>query len=72
MRVEHCGHEHVLRMDDREVALLIDILEAALPAEKISGVAGGNPSLSRVINGVYAQMIDTARQVWQGAIPAEH
>jgi hypothetical protein len=71
MRVEHCGHEHVLRMDDREVALLMDVLEAALPAERISGQGSDNPSLSGFINGIYAQMIDTARQVWQASLPTE-
>jgi hypothetical protein len=36
-----------------------------LPAERISGPRASDPSLSRFINGVYASMIDTARQVWR-------
>jgi len=65
MLVEHRGHEHLLRLDDGEVALLIELLETALPAERISGPRASDPSLSRFINGVYASMIDTARQVWR-------
>lgn len=64
MKVEHSGHEHVLHLRSEEVALLIDILEAALPAETISGSGRPNPSLSRFFNDVYSRLIDTARDAW--------
>lgn len=47
------------------MALLIDILEAALPAEAISGVRTSNPPLSAFFNTVYGQLIDTARSAWR-------
>jgi hypothetical protein len=64
MRVEHVGREHLLRLEAREVALLVDILEAALPAEAITGVAAPNPRLSAFFNDVYSHLLDTAREVW--------
>jgi|688.fasta_scaffold00246_17 hypothetical protein len=64
MKVEHSGHDHVLHLRGEEVALLIDILEAALPAEKISGSGRSNPSLSSFFNDVYSRLIDTARDAW--------
>lgn len=70
MRVLHQGGEHLLRLHTREVALLLDILEAALPADTISGPMAHNPSLSLFFNEVYAQLIDTARQGWSEALPA--
>ncbi|MFN5116513.1 MAG: hypothetical protein ACK5FE_07020 [Cyanobacteriota bacterium] len=71
MRVEHCGQEHLLHLETREVALLIDILEAALPAEGISGPRTSNPPLSGFFNDVYARLIDTARVGWErDAAPA--
>ena len=47
------------------MALLVDILEAALPAEAISGLRTTNPALSGFFNSIYSELIDTARQVWQ-------
>lgn len=64
MRIRHRGHRHLLLLEDRDVALLIDILEAALPAEEISGARSSNPALSGFFNSVYGQLIDTAREVW--------
>ena len=77
MKVEHAGSEHLLRLEAREVALLVDILEAALPAEAISGAAAPNPRLSAFFNDVYSHLLDTAREVWQRdpggqALPAGH
>jgi hypothetical protein len=40
------------------------ILEAALPAEGISGSTTSNPSLTRLFNELYSGLIDTAREVW--------
>lgn len=64
MKIEHSGHEHVLHLRSEEVALLIDILEAALPAETISAAGRSNPSLSRFFNDVYSRLIDAARDAW--------
>jgi hypothetical protein len=66
VKIEHCGRQHRLQLESGEVALLIDILEAALPAEAISGVHTTNPSLSTFFNRIYSDLIDTARDVWQG------
>ncbi|MFM7267184.1 MAG: hypothetical protein ACKOZT_01170 [Cyanobium sp.] len=52
------------------MALLIDILEAALPAEEITGARSSNPALSGFFNSVYGQLIDTARVVWGQAAHA--
>ena len=69
MKIEHRSRRHVLHLEDREVALLIDILEAALPADAISGVRTSNPPLSAFFNTVYGQLIDTARCAWrQGGV----
>lgn len=70
MKIEHAGHDCVLQLDVREVALLVDILEAALPAEAISGPATVNPTMSRFFNEVYARLIDTARTVWTAEQPS--
>lgn len=64
MRVLHQGGDHLLQLRTQEVALLLDILEAALPADAISGSRACNPSLSQFFNEVYGQLIDTARQGW--------
>lgn len=65
MRIRHRGHRHLLLLEDRDVALLIDILEAALPAESISGCRTTNPALSGFFNSIYGELIDTAREVWR-------
>jgi hypothetical protein len=65
VRIEHCGPDHVLHLETREVGLLIDILEAALPAERITGLRATNPPLSRFFNDVYGRLIDTARDAWR-------
>jgi len=67
VRIRHRGHRHLLVLEDRDVALLIDILEAALPADSISGCRTTNPALSGFFNSVYGQLFDTAREVWRGA-----
>jgi hypothetical protein len=54
--------ELVLRLRTQEVALLLDIFEAALPSEKISGLRTHNPALSHFFNSVYGGLITTARQ----------
>ena len=64
MKLDHRGSHHLLDLENAEVALLLDILEAALPAEGITGKAVCNPSLSRLFNELYSGLIDTARQVW--------
>ncbi|MCS5700241.1 hypothetical protein NZK32_14465 [Cyanobium sp. FGCU-52] len=69
MRVLHQGGEHLLHLRTREVALLLDILEAALPAETISGPRASNPSLSQFFNEIYGQLIDTARAGWADVVP---
>jgi hypothetical protein len=51
------------------VGLLLDILEAALPAETISGPRASNPGLSRFFNSVYGDLIETARQAWSQTGP---
>lgn len=66
MRVEHLGQEHLLHLEGREVALLVDILEAAVASEAISGMEASDPSLSRFFNAMYNDLIDTAREIWQG------
>lgn len=65
MRIRHRGRRHLLLLEDREAALLIDILEAALPAEAISGLRTSNPALSGFFNSIYSELIDAARQAWQ-------
>lgn len=70
MRIEQAGRDCLLQLDVSEVALLVDILEAALPAEAISGPATVNPSMSRFFNEVYARLIDTARTVWKAEQPS--
>jgi len=70
MRVLHQGGDHLLQLRTREVALLLDILEAALPADVISGSRSRNPSLSQFFNEVYVQLIDTARQGWTELRPS--
>ncbi|MFM7393106.1 MAG: hypothetical protein ACKO22_01785 [Cyanobium sp.] len=69
MRVLHQGGEHLLQLRTREVALLLDILEAALPADTISGPRASNPSLSQFFNEIYGQLIDTARTGWADVVP---
>ncbi len=69
MRVLHQGGEHLLHLRTREVALLLDILEAALPADTISGPRASNPSLSQFFNEIYGQLIDTARVGWADVVP---
>ncbi len=64
MKLDHRGSHHLLDLESGEVALLLDILEAALPAEGISGSAACNPPLSRLFNELYSGLIDTAREVW--------
>lgn len=56
------SEELVLRLHTREVALLLDIFEAALPSEKISGLQTRNPDLTHFFNSVYGGLITTARQ----------
>ena len=70
MRVLHQGGEHLLHLGTREVALLLDILEAALPADTISGPRASNPSLSHFFNEIYGQLIDTARAGWADGAPS--
>lgn len=65
LRIRHRGRRHLLLLEDREAALLLDILEAALPAEAISGLRTSNPDLSGFFNRIYSELIDAARQVWQ-------
>lgn len=67
MRVEHLGQEHLLHLEGREVALLVDILEAAVASESITGTGVSDPSLSRFFNSIYNDLIDTAREIWQGS-----
>ena len=78
MQIEHSGgpsrfpatlapngvpkEELVLRLHTKEVALLLDILEAALPSEKISGLQTHNPDLTHFFNSVYGGLITTARR----------
>ncbi len=64
MKVDHRGAHHLLDLESAEVALLLDILEAALPSESISGQAASNPSLTRLFNELYSGLIDTAREEW--------
>lgn len=71
MKIEHCGEEHVLHLETREVGLLLDILEAALPAETISGPRASNPGLSQFFNSVYGDLIETARQAWTQPAPGD-
>lgn len=70
MRIRHRGRRHLLLLEDRDAALLIDILEAALPADAISGLRSTNPALTGLFNSLYSELIDSARQVWQGGAPA--
>ena len=65
MKVEHLGQEHLLHLESREVALLVDILEAAVASESISGTGVSDPSLSQFFNSIYSDLIDTAREIWQ-------
>lgn len=60
--------ELVLRLQTKEVALLLDIFEAALATEKISGLQTHNPDLTHFFNSVYGGLISTARQHGWGAI----
>lgn len=53
--------ELILRLHTKEVALLLDIFEAALPTEKISGLHSHNPALTHFFNSVYGGLITTAR-----------
>ncbi len=69
MKIEHRGEDHVLHLETCEVGLLLDILEAALPAETISGPRASNPGLSRFFNSVYGDLIETARQAWSQTAP---
>jgi hypothetical protein len=69
VKIEHCGEDHVLHLETCEVGLLLDILEAALPAETISGPRASNPGLSRFFNSVYGDLIETARQAWSQTGP---
>lgn len=70
MLIRHRGHRHLLLLEDRDAALLIDILEAALPAEAISGLRTANPALTGLFNTLYNELIGTARQVWERSAPA--
>jgi hypothetical protein len=62
------GEALVLHLHTKEVALLLDILEAALPTEKISGLHTCNPAMTHFFNSVYGGLLSTAReQGWGGA-----
>lgn len=61
--------ELVLHLRTGEVALLLDIFEAALPTERISGLHTHNPALSHFFNSVYGGLISTAREQGWGAAP---
>ncbi|MFM9087250.1 MAG: hypothetical protein ACKOPT_03745 [Cyanobium sp.] len=72
MRIEHTAAEAardaswdedalVLHLHTREVALLLDILEAALPTEKISDPHTCNPAMTHFFNSVYGGLLSTAR-----------
>lgn len=52
----------VLHLHTKEVALLLDILEAALPTEKISGLHTCNPAMTHFFNSVYGGLLSTARE----------
>jgi hypothetical protein len=61
------GEDLVLHLQTKEVALLLDILEAALPTEKISGLHTCNPAMTHFFNSVYGGLLSTAReQGWGG------
>jgi hypothetical protein len=64
MKVDHRGGHHLLDLESVEVALLLDILEAALETEAVGGAASRNPPLARVFNALYSGLLDTAREVW--------
>lgn len=66
--------ELVLHLRTGEVALLLDIFEAALPTERISGLHTHNPALSHFFNSVYGGLISTAREQGWGAasLPSAH
>lgn len=65
MKVDHRGSHHLLDLESAEVALLLDILEAALGAEAISGPGTSNPDLARLFNDLYSGLLDTARSQWR-------
>jgi hypothetical protein len=65
MKVDHRGTHHLLDLESAEVALLLDILEAALGAEAISGPEATNPPLARLFNDLYSGLLDTARAEWR-------
>ena len=65
MKVDHRGSHHLLDLESAEVALLLDILEAALGAEAISGPGASNPPLARLFNDLYSGLLDTARSQWR-------
>ena len=70
MKVDHRGSHHLLDLESAEVALLLDILEAALGADAISGPEACNPPLARLFNDLYSGLLETARAEWRhGAGP---
>jgi hypothetical protein len=72
MKVDHRGSHHLLDLESAEVALLLDILEAALGAEAISGPGRSNPPLARLFNDLYSGLLETARAQWgQGPAPLD-
>lgn len=70
MKVDHRGTHHLLDLESEEVALLLDILEAAVGAEAISGPGASNPPLARLFNDLYSGLLDTARAQWRQAATA--
>lgn len=59
--------ELVLRLQSAEVGLLLDIFEAALGTERISGLHTRNPALTHFFNSVYGGLLTTARSQGWGA-----
>jgi hypothetical protein len=76
MRCEHATNrqgqpEHRLLLQTDEVALLTELLEAALGSEQLTGTGQADPRLVTFFNTLYADLLETARRSWEDpTVPA--